>query len=90
MALADPNAPQLILAPDDDAARGTYALRPVAPQTESSGDQKTTEEVPVKRPAVQDATPPKPNETPYKFDPTPAAEIEKKYQDLLKKYNIND
>ena len=90
VALADPNAPQLILAPDDDAARGTYALRPVAPQTESSGDQKTTEEVPVKRPTVQDATPPKPNETPYKFDPTPAAEIEKKYQDLLKKYNIND
>ena len=89
LASADPNAPQLILAPDDDASRGQYALRTTAPA--KSADEPATEpDTAVRRPEAPDTrAPERPNESPYRHDPTPAAEIEQKYQDLLKQYNIN-
>jgi penicillin-binding protein 1A len=94
----DPNAPQLVLAPiDDEATRARYALRSSgsgATTGPTSTDQGTAPEppIPTKRVAPPQKSPPPPASaaSPYKKDPSPANEIERKYQDLLKKYNISN
>ncbi len=88
----DPNAPQLVLAPiDDDTAIAGYQMKTPwgeeQPMEDGGGDG-----LHVKQPKVGDAggeAPANPNEEPYRNDPTPAPEVEKRFQELLKQYNIS-
>jgi penicillin-binding protein 1A len=91
---------------DDDATRLRYALGSpgsgsgsgggggTAPTAEA-GEQGTVPEepiapIPTKRPGDQGAAPPPPSVRPYQKDPSPANDVERRYQDLLKKYNISN
>jgi penicillin-binding protein 1A len=84
-AQSDPNAPQLILTPEDDAIRARYQLVSVWPD-----DSKGAEEIftPMPSPQEQEAIPPDLNFEPYRYDPSPASDVEKRYQELLDQYNI--
>jgi penicillin-binding protein 1A len=81
----DPNAPQLILTPNDDAIREKYQLASVW-----LDDSKGAEEIftPMPSPQEQEAIPPDLNFEPYRYDPSPASDVEKRYQELLDQYNI--
>ncbi|WP_416340850.1 transglycosylase domain-containing protein [Thermanaerovibrio acidaminovorans] len=95
-ARSDPNGPQLILSPmDDDTTVGRYAMRYGAAQEQPR--QGTSTEAPAsplskpQKPAAAPPAPaPNPSFNPYRADPSPSNEVEKKYQQLLKKYNIDD
>ena len=87
----DPNAPQLILAPiDDDVIMGEYQL--ASPWgTDSYPEEGGESGLLVKQPKTGEPAadaPKDPNEQPYRNDPTPAVEVEKRFQELLKQYNI--
>jgi penicillin-binding protein 1A len=84
-AQGDPNAPQLILTPDDDAIRGQYQLAR-AWQSEETAEAEIFP--PNKTPQPEEAPPPPPDILPYRDDPAPVSDIEKRYQDLLEQYNI--
>jgi penicillin-binding protein 1A len=85
-AQSDPNAPQLLLTQEDASIREKYQL--AALRTE---DDIAVEEI---FPAIpspleeQMAPPPNTEYEPYRNDPSPASDIEKRYQDLLDQYNI--
>lgn len=96
-ARADDNAPQLLLAPiDDETTSNKYAMRlggeeqarqPNETETAAGQDEptpipqkKTSEKEPVKLPSA--------SSDPYKKDPSQHTDMEAKYQELLKKYNI--
>lgn len=92
-ARADDNAPQLILAPiDDEMTHYKYAMRGL-PQPEEPVDVST---VPEPEPALsvkktvdkEHAKVPDKNSDPYKKDPSEPVDMEAKYQELLKRYNI--
>lgn len=96
-ARADDNAPQLLLAPiDDEAAANKYVLKlggessPL--QDEASGQPGSPEEpAPIPQKKASDKEPvklPSASATPYKKDPSQQTDMEAKYQELLKKYNI--
>ena len=87
----DPNAPQLVLAPiDDDVTMGEYQL--ASPwSTDSYPEEGGESGLLVKQPKTGEPAadaPKDPNEQPYRNDPTPAVEVEKRFQELLKQYNI--
>ncbi|MDR1514149.1 MAG: PBP1A family penicillin-binding protein [Synergistaceae bacterium] len=85
-AQSDPNAPQLMLTPEDALIRDKYQL--AALRTE---DSVAVEEIfPTIPPPLEEQMAPLPNMEyePYRNDPSPASDIEKRYQDLLDQYNI--
>lgn len=99
-ARADENAPQLILAPiDDEASSYRYAMKKpsdgegkAAAPTGETPAQPTEDNIPVqtkKAPDKEHAKAPEKTEDPYKADRS-QQEMEKKYQELLKKYNITE
>ncbi|MDR1138242.1 MAG: PBP1A family penicillin-binding protein [Synergistaceae bacterium] len=73
----DINAPQLLLTSMDDDDR----LRLIFPDTEE--EPQVFEPVEATAPQL-----PEPEVEPYRNDPSPAIELEQRYQDLLKQYNI--
>jgi penicillin-binding protein 1A len=77
----DSNAPQLLLTQEDEYIRGRYALA----TTWADEELQTFEPV-----AVDTYSPPpsEPEYEPYRNDPTPVEELEQRYQDLLRQYNI--
>lgn len=92
-ARADENAPQLILAPiDDDMTHYKYAMRVLSEPAESP--EEVTIQVPdtpvvtKKTEDKEHAKVPDKNDDPYKKDPSKQVEMEAKYQELLKRYNI--
>lgn len=89
-ARSDPNSPQLILGPNDEGIRSQYQLPPEK-KPDSQGDEFLEPDLRVKPSTGQEQAPPPddPFMQPYKNDPTPAMEIEDRYQELLKQYNIN-
>ena len=104
VAREDGNAPQLLLAPADDGSlQGQYALRydrpAVATTPVQAGSSEGTPEpttatpepvVATKRPPAKAAPAPNPQARPYAKDLSPANEVERKYQDLLKQYRITN
>ncbi|MDR1481892.1 MAG: PBP1A family penicillin-binding protein [Synergistaceae bacterium] len=78
----DSNSPSLILTQDDDSLRAQYQLE--RKDTETS---QAVEHQPV--PTPQDVAPAVEEDMkPYQFDPAPANEIEDRYKELLRQYNI--
>lgn len=94
-AKSDPNAPQLLLAPiDDEMTHNKYAMHLGADKGENptSDEQASEQETPVVTKQTKEpehAKVPGKNIDPYKKDPSQQSEMDKKYQELLKKYNIN-
>ncbi|MDD4750355.1 MAG: PBP1A family penicillin-binding protein [Synergistaceae bacterium] len=92
-ARADENAPQLILAPiDDEMTHYRYAMKGL-PQQESTEEESSVPEpeIPIAIKKTIDTEHAKvPNKTPdpYKKDTSEAINMEAKYQELLKRYNI--
>jgi penicillin-binding protein 1A len=84
-AQGDENAPQLIMAPQDDSIRGQYQLANLP--NEEQGEQIFQSAVLPAPNEVSNPLPP-PDIEPYRYDPSPANDIEKRYQDLLDQYNI--
>lgn len=88
----DPNAPLLVLAPiDDGTLLAEYQLTPPWTENQLTDDGAESSALQVKPPTpgtARDEAPVNPNEQPYRNDPTPAQEVEKRFQDLLKQYNI--
>jgi penicillin-binding protein 1A len=81
-ARGDSNSPSLILTPEDDSLRSRYQL-----EWKDSETAQTIEPQPV--PTLQDVAPSEESYMePYQFDPAPAGEIEDRYQELLRQYNI--
>jgi len=97
-AKADENAPQLLLAPiDDEMTRYKYAMRlggaqePAPKAEDSQAPAVKTEDTPVAAKKTKEQEPLKvPDKTAgtYKKDPSDAADMEAKYQELLRKYKI--
>ena len=94
-ARADENAPQLILAPiDDEMTHYRYAMKGL-PQQESTEEESSVPEpeIPIAIKKTIDTEYAKvPNKTPdpYKKDTSEAINMEAKYQELLKRYNITE
>lgn len=94
-ARADENAPQLILAPiDDEMTHYRYAMKGL-PQQESTEEESSVPEpeIPIAIKKTIDTEHAKvPNKTPdpYKKDTSEAINMEAKYQELLKRYNITE
>ncbi|MDY9920241.1 MAG: PBP1A family penicillin-binding protein [Synergistota bacterium] len=94
-ARADNSAPQLILAPiDDEMTHYRYAMK-MAPQKEAHEEEPLLQEpdvpVPIKKTIdTEHAKVPDINPDPYKKDSNEAKEMEAKYQELLKRYNITE
>jgi penicillin-binding protein 1A len=77
----DSNAPQLLLTAEDENLREQWAIK--MPWDEAPAE--------IYEPIIvqeQPAPPPAPDVKPYEKDPTPADEIERRYQELLRQYNI--
>ncbi|MDR3163978.1 MAG: PBP1A family penicillin-binding protein [Synergistaceae bacterium] len=74
----DINAPQLLLIPEDETLVGRYQLAKVWEEKEPEVFEPI--DIPVALPEVQFE--------PYKNDPAPADEFERRYQELLRQYNI--
>ncbi|MDR3281183.1 MAG: PBP1A family penicillin-binding protein [Synergistaceae bacterium] len=76
----DPNAPQLLLTPEDENIRDNWDM------------DRPWDDIPIEpfepTGAPDPAPLPEPDILPYQLDPAPAEEIERRYQDLLKQYNI--
>ncbi|MBQ9882617.1 MAG: PBP1A family penicillin-binding protein [Synergistes sp.] len=93
-ALADDNAPVLLLAPiDDEQTAERYALRlqpkPEPVSADSAPALAETPPVPQKKPAVTEPVKlPSATADPYKQDPSQMSEMEARYQELLRKYKI--
>lgn len=114
LAKEDPNAPHLILSPNDEGGAWQYDMKPPQPAASGSSGGKPQQGtgasqpsvvgssskpalegqtfVAVKKPAANSSLQPAPtpNANPYKRDPSPATDVEKKYQELLKKYGISN
>jgi penicillin-binding protein 1A len=78
----DSNAPQLLLTAEDENLRAQWALK-------MPWDVETPAEI--YEPIIiqeQSAQPPAPDIKPYEKDPTPADEVERRYQYILRQYNI--
>ena len=89
VAAGDVNAPQLILAPNDENLRAAFQMRhPGRMAHESSVEEPEVELRNKPAQPVEASQPPAPSVEPYKNDPTPASAIEKRYQELLKQYNV--
>lgn len=91
-ARGDENAPQLILAPiDDEMTHYKYAMKGLPQQPETEGGLPEPTEGPVtakKTPDTDRAKAPDKNAEQYKKGVSEADEMEAKYQELLKRYNI--
>jgi penicillin-binding protein 1A len=74
----DPNAPQLLLTTEDETLVGQYQLAKAWEEKEPEIFEPI--DIPAPLPEVQFE--------PYKNDPAPADEFERRYQELLKQYNI--
>lgn len=94
-ARADDNAPQLVLAPvDDEMTHYKYAMKPLPRQEDPVAElpmpipdtpvviKKTKDIEHVKAPDIK--------MDPYKKDPSGPVDMEAKYQELLKRYNITE
>jgi penicillin-binding protein 1A len=83
LAQEDTNAPLLLLTPDDELLLADLGMHDMLVQLPN-------EEPRIFQPDSQmPELPPAPDEfTPYRQDPAPADEVEKRYQDLLKQYNL--
>ncbi|HPU77309.1 MAG TPA: PBP1A family penicillin-binding protein [Thermosynergistes sp.] len=79
----DPNAPRLLLAPQDYAymASGQAAPELSAPSIAAPSAASLPQ-------ASKGAAPPSPQEKPYKKDPSPPDEVERRFQELLKEYGL--
>lgn len=92
-ARADNNAPQLILAPIDDAmTHYKYAMKGL-PKPETREEELVIPDTPVATKITEDvekAKAPDKKTEPYKKDPSEPVDMEEKYQELLKRYNIID
>ena len=89
VAAGDVNAPQLILAPNDENLRAAFQMRHPGRTTHESSVEEPEVELRNKPAQPAEASqPPAPSVEPYKNDPTPASAIEKRYQELLKQYNV--
>jgi penicillin-binding protein 1A len=85
-AQSDPNAPQLLLTPEDGSIRDKYQIAAL-----KTDDNVEVDEIFQAIPApLEEQMAPLPNTEyePYRNDPSPASDIEKRYQDLLDQYNI--
>ncbi|MDR1915360.1 MAG: PBP1A family penicillin-binding protein [Synergistaceae bacterium] len=80
----DSNSPTLLLTTEDEKLRGRYALA----QTWNTEKPEKYEPAPSAQ-ITNDAPLPPPDIKPYEKDPAPADEIERRYQELLRQYNIN-
>lgn len=93
-ARADGNAPQLILAPiDDEMTHYQYAMRGLSQpeKVEETPVPQTDTPVAIKKAKdTEHAKTPEKNADPYKKDPSGAVDMEAKYQELLKRYNITE
>ncbi|MDO5114458.1 MAG: PBP1A family penicillin-binding protein [Synergistaceae bacterium] len=99
-ARSDENAPQLLLAPIDDSASADMYMMHIAPAAVPPQDSHETggeiagspAEVPVTQKKAGESEPAKiPSSTggsAYETDPSQQTDMEKRYQELLKKYNI--
>jgi penicillin-binding protein 1A len=79
LAQGDPNAPVLMLTQEDYALIANYALEDIY-DVDGEPEQRIFDPVPVPLP--------EPEYEPYKVDPAPADELERRYQELLRQYNI--
>jgi len=79
----DPNAPRLLLAPQDYTymASGQAAPELSAPSIAAPSAASLPQ-------ASKGAAPPSPQEKPYKKDPSPPDEVERRFQELLKEYGL--
>lgn len=91
-AKADSNAPQLILAPiDDEMTHYNYAMKGLPQETPANDVPDPAADAPVAAKKTKDtehAKAPDKISAPYKKDPSEAEDMEAKYQELLKRYNI--
>ncbi len=91
-ARSDENAPQLILAPvDDEMTHYKFAMKGLPQETPASEVPGPIADTPVATKKTKDtehAKAPEKNSDPYKKDPSEAAQMEAKYQELLKRYKI--
>jgi penicillin-binding protein 1A len=74
----DANGPQLLLTPEDETLVGQYQI--VKAWEEKEPETFEPIDIPVSLPEVQ--------WEPYRNDPSPADEVQERYQELLKQYNI--
>lgn len=92
-ARADDNAPQLLLAPiDDEATSNKYAMKLAGEdhtQPQDNSGQTDSAPIPQKKAAEKEPVKlPSSSSDPYKKDPSQQTDMEAKYQELLRKYNI--
>jgi penicillin-binding protein 1A len=78
LAMDDVNAPVLLLTPDDEALAGQWALVRLLPEEEPQIFEPVTTPAPL----------PEPEFEPYRNDPAPADEVDRRYQELLERYNL--
>lgn len=94
-ARADDNAPQLVLAPvDDEMTHYNYAMKGLPrqedPVAEAPMPIPDTPVVIKKTKDTEHAKTPDIKTDPYKKDPSEPVDMEAKYQELLKRYNITE
>lgn len=83
-ARADTNAPLVILSPNDAEIRMRLALEA---QAEADAAMQQAAEV---APTYEEAPLPTPNMQPYRDDPEPASDVDKRFQELLERYGISN
>ena len=94
-AKSDPNAPQLLLAPiDDETTHNKYSMHlggnpSEAPTSIEPTEGQDTPVVTKQTTEPEHAKVPNKDSDPYKKDPSQQSEMDRKYQELLKRYNIN-
>jgi penicillin-binding protein 1A len=84
LAQGDFNAPILLLTPDDSELRSQYQLALLRPE-------ETNDDFIVYEPTIIDVPPPPLPAPTYEetyVDPSPADEVESRYQELLRQYNL--
>lgn len=94
-ARADDNAPQLVLAPiDDEMTHYNYAMKGLPRQEDPVAEAPIpipdTPVVIKKTKDTEHAKTPDKKTDPYKKDPSEPVDMEAKYQELLKRYNITE
>ena len=94
-ARADDNAPQLVLAPvDDEMTHYKYSMKPLSRQDDPVDETPIpipdTPVVIIKTKDTEHAKTPDKKMDPYKKDPSEPVDMEAKYQELLKRYNITE
>jgi penicillin-binding protein 1A len=84
----DTNAPQLLLTAEDTLIREKYQLAAVWPEDKGDADEIFPPIPPPNDDQIAPPPPPDDGYEPYRDDPSPASDIERRYQELLDQYNI--